>query len=383
MYQSGPIHKISRWTSPEMHRVYSLSGFNRWPLKTFQLSFIYQLCTSTHHLVRQISQRPGCNTDTPLIYLIRCDKKMAENDLISSSRNQGKGEKEKCVSTMCHAAWLLLRWTMFQAPSLPIILFPLTKLNWNTFCRLKNTVKTLWIPCAAVWQPTNAGVLLQTQRGASQQTCRPTKTESCLNTYFHWERGEGSPASFNQDLKTGEPLIKSRLCTFILFLSRLCWLVSAALILRPSSVVSDLSLLPITRWSSCDVEKETSNNPWPHLPLLRATSKWACVVCCAFCFLRFFSPCRETAINFPNTVTNITSWVKRGCDRVLPDYVRGQPLFNLDMFLVMRPNPAAGLLADVMPERFGIMLIGTVPCLNVRISLQRTPGGAKRESPSA
>lgn len=28
------------------------------------------------------------------------------------------------------------------------------------------------------------------------------------------------------------------------------------------------------------------------------------------------------------------------------------------MFLVMRPNPVAGLLADVMPECFGIMLIG-------------------------
>lgn len=302
---------------------------------------------------------------------------MAENDLISSSRNQEKGERDKCVSTMCHAAWLLLLWTMFQAPFLPIILFPLAKLNWNTFCRLKNTVKTLWIPCAAVWQPTNAGVLLQTQRGASQQTCRPTKTESCLNTYFHWEGGRGRPASFNQDLKTGEPLIKSRLCTFILFLSRLCWLVSAALILRPWSVVSGLSLLPITRWSSCDVEKETSKNPWPRLPLLTATSKWACVVCCSS-YGFFFLPCWETAINFPSAVANITSWVKRSCDRALPDYVRGQPLFNLDMFLVMRPNPAAGLLADVMPERFGIMLIGTVLNFNVCVSLQSTPGSAKK-----
>lgn len=71
---------------------------------------------------------------------------------------------------------------------------------------------------------------------ASQQTCRPTKTESCLNTYFHWEGGRGRPASFNQDLKTGEPLIKSRRCTFILFLSGLRWLVSSALILRPWSV---------------------------------------------------------------------------------------------------------------------------------------------------
>lgn len=264
-----------------------------------------------------------------------------------------------------------------SGPFSPHYPFPLAKLNWNTFCRLKNTVKTLWIPCAAVWQPTNAGVLLQTQRGASQQTCRPTKTESCLNTYFHWEGGRGGPASFNQDLKTGEPLIKSRLCTFILFLSRLCWLVSAALILRPWSVVSDLSLLPITRWSSCDVEKETSKNPWPRLPLLTATSKWACVVCCSS-YVFFFPPCWETAINFPSAVANITSWVKRSCDRALPDYVRGQPLFNLDMFLVMWPNPAAGFLADVMPERFGIMLIGTVLNFNVCVSRQSTPGSAKK-----
>lgn len=66
------------------------------------------------------------------------------------------------------------------------------------------------------------------------------------------------------------------------------------------------------------------------------------------------------AINFPSAVTNITSWLKRSCDGALPDYTRGQPLFNLDMFLAMGPNPAAGLLADVMPERFGIMLIGAV-----------------------
>lgn len=67
--------------------------------------------------------------------------------------------------------------------------------------------------------------------GASQQSCRPTKTESCLNTYFHWEGGRGSSASFNQDLKTGRPLIKTPLCTFILFLWRLCWLMSSTLIL--------------------------------------------------------------------------------------------------------------------------------------------------------
>lgn len=142
-----PIHKIRPRTSAEMHRVYSLAGFNRWPLKTFQHSFIYQLCTSTHHLVQQISQRPGCNTDTPLIYLIRCDKKMTENDLISSSRNQEKGEKDKCISTMCHAAWLLLLWTMFQAPFSPHYPFSSRKAELKHILQIKkhceNTVDSL------------------------------------------------------------------------------------------------------------------------------------------------------------------------------------------------------------------------------------------------
>lgn len=119
---------------------------------------------------------------------------------------------------------------------------------------------------------------------------------------FPLGRGEGgrggNAASFNQDLKTGEPLIKSGLRTFILFLWRLCWLVSAALILCSWSVVSDLSLLPITRWSSCDVEKETPKNPWPRLPLLTATSKWACVWYVVppvfFCVCFFPPPCSET-----------------------------------------------------------------------------------------
>lgn len=92
--------------------------------------------------------------------------------------------------------------------------------------------------------------------GASQQSCRPTKTESCLNTYFHWEGGRGSSASFNQDLKTVEPLIKTPLCTFILFLWRLCWLMSSILILLFWSAMSDISALLITRWSSCDVGKK-------------------------------------------------------------------------------------------------------------------------------
>lgn len=44
-------------------------------------------------------------------------------------------------------------------------------------------------------------------------------------------------------------------------------------------------------------------------------------------------------------------------------------IFDLDVFPVMRPDPAAGLLADVTPECFGIMLIGaelvwTVPMTN-------------------
>lgn len=79
-----------------------------------------------------------------------------------------------------------------------------------------------------------------------------------------------------------------------------------------------------------------------------------------FLLFFFFPPLLHGngAINFPSAVTNITSRLKRSCDRVLPRNVARATVFDLDMFLVMRPNPAAGLLADVMPERFGIMLIG-------------------------
>lgn len=195
---------------------------------------------------------------------------------------------------MCHTAWLLLLWTMFQAPFLPIIPFPLAKLNWNTFCRLKNTVKTLWIPCAAVWQPTNAGVLLQTQRGASQQTCRPTKTESCLNTYFHWEGGKGSPAHFNQDLKTGEPLIKeAALYIYLIPLEALLACVSRfdpAPVKRGVRPISAADNTLVKLWCRKRNIQEPLTLPSP----LTATSKCACVVCCTSCVWFFFSPCWET-----------------------------------------------------------------------------------------
>lgn len=60
--------------------------------------------------------------DTPLIYLIPSDPKkkkktthlvLAENGLISTSRDQEKDEKDKHVCTVGHVAWLLLLWTMF------------------------------------------------------------------------------------------------------------------------------------------------------------------------------------------------------------------------------------------------------------------------------
>ena len=117
----------------------------------------------------------------------------------------------------------------------------------------KNTVNSL---CCSVTAGNCRSLMASPKGGASQQSCRPTKTESCLNTYFHWEGGRGSSASFNQDLKTVEPLIKSPLCTFILFLWRLCWLMSSTLILLFWSAVSDISALLITRWSSCDVGKK-------------------------------------------------------------------------------------------------------------------------------
>lgn len=168
--------------------------------------------------------------------------------------------------------------------------------------------------------------------GASQQSCRPTKTESCLNTYFHWEGGRGSPASFNQDLKTGEPLIKTLLCTFILFLWSLCWLMSSTLILEVFwSPVLDVSLLPMTHWSSCDSQKKKkkrkSKAPDPTLPSPPHPNAWVCVVCCtshAFFFFSFFLLYGNSAINFPSAVINITSWLKGSYDRVLPHNVRGQ-----------------------------------------------------------
>lgn len=52
-------------------------------------------------------------------------------------------------------------------------------------------------------------------------------------------------------------------------------------------------------------------------------------------------------------------------------------MFDLDKFLVMRPNPAAGLLADVTHECFGIKLIGAELdwlSFNLYISIQSTPG---------
>lgn len=61
-----PGHEITPPpTSAETPPVYSPARFTPRPSKTFQLSFIYQLCTSTHHLVQQISQRPACNAEPP------------------------------------------------------------------------------------------------------------------------------------------------------------------------------------------------------------------------------------------------------------------------------------------------------------------------------
>lgn len=200
--------------------------------------------------------------------------------------------------------------------------------------------------------------------------------------------GRGSPVSFNQDLKTGRPLIKALLCTFILFLSRLCWLVSPALILRFWSMVSDISLLPIAPWSSCDVKKETSKSPWPHLSLLNywiealgswmflfSTSHPQCMRVCGILYLPcpHPHPCRNGFIHFPRTVTNITSWLKELWQGTAPKCARAT-LFDLDVFLMMKSNTAAGLLADVIPECFGIMLIGAELGFNVSITNQSTPG---------
>lgn len=54
----------------------------------------------------------------------------------------------------------------------------------------------------------------------------------------------------------------------------------------------------------------------------------------------------------------------------------GTTIFDKDVFLVMKPNPVAGLFADVMHECFGIMLIGAELgwlSFNLYIGIQSTP----------
>lgn len=126
--------------------------------------------------------------------------------------------------------------------------------------------------------------------GASQQSCRPTKTESCLNTYFHWEGGRGSSASFNQDLKTVEPLIKTPLCTFILFLWRLCWLMSSTLILlflkRHVGHICAADNTLVKLW--CRKKREKTNSPDPTFPFSPPhPNARVCVVRCASHFFFF------------------------------------------------------------------------------------------------
>lgn len=73
-------------------------------------------------------------------------------------------------------------------------------------------------------------------------------------------------------LKTGKPLIKTLLLTFIFFLQRSRWLMSSTLIPVFRSAVPDISPPLITQRSGCDVEnkikKRTTPKPWPPPSLL-------------------------------------------------------------------------------------------------------------------
>ena len=92
---------------------------------------------------------------------------------------------------------------------------------------------------------------------------------------------------------------------------------SYTLISLSRSVVSDISLLPITQWSSYDVEKALTQPSPPHRNIQMHECVWYVV---PPTFLFFFSPLLHGngAINFLSAVTNLTSWLKRNCDRLLP-----------------------------------------------------------------
>lgn len=114
--------------------------------------------------------------------------------------------------------------------------------------------------------------------GASQPSCRPTKTESCLNTYIHWDGG-GALQALIRILKTGEPLIKN--CPVHLSCSSesLRWLMSSTLILLffgsrcQHFFAADNTVVKL--WCQ---EREKNTDPTSSLA---ATSEvqWVCVVC--------------------------------------------------------------------------------------------------------
>lgn len=202
----------------------TLSPFQRTVLLRCRL---YQLRPPSHHLARLIPHR---STRLTLSYPAgkpkhRSNLVLAENGLISASGDQEEGEECKHVCAIGRAAWLSLSPTAFffflffsclvatdggeiKWNQSPYYSFPLAGLNWSAFHGLENTVKTLWIPCDAVWQAAIAGVSWQAQRGSFSADAQANQNRIMFEHLFPLGRGEGAPASFNQDLKTGEPLIK-------------------------------------------------------------------------------------------------------------------------------------------------------------------------------
>ena len=198
--------------------------FTTSPGRASSSTLIYQPCISSRHLAQLIPRRwPGCNVDIPLVHLIPCDNVRKQNLLIlpsqgenlpSAGRGQGKGEGgQTCFHYQtCSAALIALdnvSVVLHRKPSFSLFFtyFISTESRDQTTWRSllffssrgaepkyiswfekhsKNTVNS-W--CCGVTAGDCRSLMAGPEGGASQQSCGPTKTESCLNTYFHWDGG--------------------------------------------------------------------------------------------------------------------------------------------------------------------------------------------------
>lgn len=96
--------------------------------------------------------------------------------------------------------------------------FPLAELNWSAFHALKNSKNTVNSLCFSVTAGDCRSLMASPKGELLSRRAGQLKQNHVWTPISTGKGGRGSPASFNQDLKTGEPLIKTLLCTFILFL---------------------------------------------------------------------------------------------------------------------------------------------------------------------